>query len=376
MSLPTKPVIGHVLHTLAYAGAEVLAIALAKELGDRYQSVFLCLDGLGSRGQEVAELGFEVVDLQRQPGIDLKVSRRIDQAVKTHKIDLLHTHQYTPFFYSAVSRKLRSTPPILLTEHGRHYPDQRKLKRVIANKLLWRKHDQVTAVGRFVAEALVQKEGFAQDVVKVIYNGIDPDAFMLSNRDQVREKIQKELGLNKDQPVILQVARFHPVKDHETSIKAFSHVVKQLPDAVLLLAGDGGEQKQMQQLAKELGIEKEVRFLGVRKDIAQLMTVADVFVLSSLSEGISVTLLEAMASGVPICTTDVGGNSEIVQHAVTGLLSPRQDAQGLGANIVQQLIDLPLRQKFSDAGRRKLLSQFSQQQMHENYSKRYDTMLK
>ncbi|HAI13531.1 MAG TPA: glycosyl transferase family 1 [Phycisphaerales bacterium] len=375
MSADSKPVIGHVLHQLAYAGAEVLAAALARQLADRYQTVFLCLDGLGKLGEALQSEGFRVVELGRKPGIDLAVSRRIKQAVKEHGIDLLHAHQYTPFFYASLSRKLGSKPPLLFTEHGRHYPDQRKLKRVIANKFLWRQHDRATAVGRFVARALVSNEGFPRADVQVIYNGIDPDTFMLPNQQQLRYRMRDELKLTEDQPVILQVARFHPVKDHATSIKAFSHVVEQLPNAVLLLAGDGQDKPVMQALAKQLGVADHVRFLGVRTDIPHLMTAADAFVLSSLSEGISVTLLEAMASGVPICTTDVGGNGEIVEHTVTGLLSPRQDAKALGANLVQMLIDPPLRQKFVDASRRKLLAQFNQQQMHDAYTKLYDSMI-
>ncbi len=375
MSDPSQPVIGHVLHQLAYAGAEVLAAALARQLKDQFHSVFLCLDGLGQLGEELEAEGFTVVQLGREPGIDLKVSKRIRQAVKDHKIDLLHAHQYTPFFYSAMSRRMRHTPPILFTEHGRHYPDQRKLKRVIANKILWRQHDRATAVGRFVARALVANEGFPRTDVQVIYNGINPDQFMLPNPSQIRYLMRKELGLTEDQPIALQVARFHPVKSHATSIKAFSHVVEQLPNAVLLLAGDGQDKQLMQELARQLGISSQVRFLGVRTDIPKLMAASDVFVLSSLSEGISVTLLEAMAAGVPICTTDVGGNSEIVEHTVTGLLSPRQDAKALGSNLVQLLIDAPLRRKFVDASRRKLLAQFNQQQMHEGYTKLYRSMI-
>ena len=303
MSASSKPIIGHVLHQLAYAGAEVLAAALARQLADRYQSVFLCLDGLGQLGETLVSEGFTVVQLGRKPGIDLAVSKRIGQAVSQHKIDLLHAHQYTPFFYSAMSRKFRSIPPILFTEHGRHYPDHRKFKRVIANKLLWRKHDRATAVGRFVARALVSNEGFPRADVQVIYNGIDPDVFMLPNPQQIRDRMRQVLELTADQPVVLQVARFHPVKDHATSIKAFSYVVKQLPNAVLLLAGDGQDKPIIEAMAKQLGITQHVRFLGVRTDIPQLMTAADVFVLSSLSEGISVTLLEAREEAIFASTT-------------------------------------------------------------------------
>ena len=154
-----------------------------------------------------------------------------------------------------------------------------------------------------------------------------------------------------------------------------AHVAQRLPEAVLVLVGDGDERGACEALVRNLDIENNVKFLGVRTDVPRLMSAADVFMLSSLSEGISVTLLEAMAARLPIATTDVGGNPEVVAHNDSGLLSPRGDAQGLGEHLTRLLGDPALRQTMGTAGHLRLLAQFTQQQMHDGYAKVYDKML-
>lgn len=370
-----RPVIAQVLHRLYLAGAEVLAAELARELQDRYRFIFLCLDEVGPLGAQLQSEGFEVLDLQRKPGVDLSVAKRLRQAIKTHKIDLLHPHQYTPFFYASVARGLSSRPPILFTEHGRHYPDLRKPKRIFANKFLLRHRDHMTACGQFSKDALVANEGLPGNRIDVIYNGINPDKFVPDTDGSRRAAMRQSLGLDSDRPVVLQVARFHPVKDHTTSISSMSTVVKQVPDALLLLAGDGDARAKCEKLVAELNLQNNVRFLGVRKDIDQLIHVADVFILSSLSEAVSVTLLEAMGACLPIAATNVGGNGEVVLHEQTGLLSPRQDAPALGQNITQLLGDADLRQRMGELGRKRLLEVFRQDNMHEAYAKLFEKML-
>lgn len=363
------------LHRLYLAGAEVLAAALARQLRDQYNFVFICLDDTGPLGHQLIDEGFTVINLERKPGVDFSVIRKMRHAIAEHRVDLLHPHQYTPFFYASAARMLSSRPPILFTEHGRHYPDIRKPKRVIANKFLLRRHDHMTACGQFSKDALIANEGLPGHRIDVIYNGIDPEKFVPDPTGQRRRAMRQSLGLSDTQPVVLQVARFHPVKDHTTSITAMATVVKQVPDALLLLAGDGDDHAKCEALVQQLGLQNNVRFLGVRKDVDQLVAAADVFVLSSLSEAISVTLLEAMGACLPIATTDVGGNGEVVLHEKTGLLSPRQDAQGLGQNIARLLLDAPLRQRMGQAGRERLLGTFRQDVMHQGYASLYEKML-
>ncbi len=366
------PLIAHVLHRLDLAGAEVLADALARRLADRFRFAFFCLDGVGPLGERLAADGYPVVHLGRRPGIDPAVARRLRHAVRDHGVALLHAHQYTPFFYAALSRAggLGGHPPILFTEHGRHYPDRRKRRRVLANRLLLKPADRVTAVGSFIRDALIAHEAIATDRVEVIYNGIDPRPYEQADRAAAR----RAMGLDDNELAVLHVARFAPVKDHETSLRAFARLVEAEPRARLVLIGDGEGRAAAERQTRDLGVTERVTFLGRRDDVPALLAGGDAFVLSSLSEGVSVTLLEAMAAGVPIAATDVGGNGEVVEHGVTGLLSPRRDADALAANLLRLLRDPGLRRRLADAGRRRLRERFTQARMHEAYARRYDAM--
>lgn len=373
-----RPVIGHVLHRLHFAGAEVLAADLSRKLRDRYRFVFLCLDEIGPLGHKLGGEGFKVVDLRRRPGIDFRVARRLRRVVRRYAIDLLHAHQYTPFFYAALSRGcgLGRQPPILFTEHGRHYPDVRKSRRVLANRLLLKPTDRVTAVGDFIRRALIDNEGVdpRRHPIGVIHNGIDPAEHRGVASPEDRAAARAALGLGPDDHVLMQVARFHPVKDHATAVAAFARVAERDPQARLVLVGDGPQRAARQAQAAELGLAGRVRFLGVREDVPALLPAADVFLLPSLSEGISVTLLEAMAAGLPIAATEVGGNPEVVAHGETGLLSPRGDAAALAQNLLLLLHDSELRRRMGEAGRRRLLERFTQERMHASYARLYEEM--
>lgn len=377
------PVIAHVLHRLYLAGAEVLAADLARQLRNRYNFVFACLDEAGPLGQLLSDEGFVVEAMDRKPGVDFTCASHLRTFFKKHNVDLVHAHQYSPFFYAANARGFWGTalsrPPILFTEHGRHYPDFRSPKRVIANKFMVTRNDRVTAVGEFIKDALVKNEGIPAKRIEVIYNGIDPakfDVALNADGDRMRAQVRERLRIEPDRPVILQVARLHPVKDHVTSIAAMGYVVRDVPDALLLLAGDGVERERILGAAESVGVTKNIRLLGVRDDVPELMAATDVFVLSSLSEGVSVTLLEAMASAKPIAATEVGGNGEVVSHGATGLLSPRGNAKSLGKNLVTLLRNPKLCVQMGKAGRDRVVKQFHQRDMHAEYAKRYQQMLR
>lgn len=374
MSADDRPTIGHVLHRLDFAGAEVLAADLARRLEDRYRFVFLCLDQVGQLGYKLQGEGFKVVDLRRRPGISFAAARRIRRAVRRYEIDLLHAHQYTPFFYAALSRWGGSSPRVLFTEHGRHYPDPRKLRRIVANHLLLREGDRVTAVGKFVRRMLAENEGIAPRRIAVVRNGIDPWKFVPPTPDQ-RAAARRLLELPEGVPVVMQVARFHPVKDHATAVHAFMWAHDRVPDARMVLIGDGPLLEETKQLAWELGVAEHCHFVGVREDVQDLLPGADVFLLSSLSEGVSVTLLEAMAAERPIVATDVGGNGEVIDHGDNGLLSPRGDFKTLGHNLSILLRNPAMREQMGAAGRIRLLRLFTQERMHAAYADVYAAML-
>jgi L-malate glycosyltransferase len=369
-----RPVIGEIVQHLSGHGAGMFAAELARSLSGQFRFVFLCLEGMGELGESLAAEGFSVVDLHRRLGLNWPVSTRIGEAVRYFGIELLHTHQYVSFHQAARARGFRGQPPILYTEHGRQLPDKRRWLRRLANYFLFHCGDRIVAAGDFVKQALVEGQGIDERKIEVIPDGIDPQQFAARRSAACRLATRAALGLTPEQPLILQVARFDPVKDHVTAIRALAEVIEEIPSAVLALAGDGQQRPHIESLVQQLEIAPNVRFLGERGDIPQLMAAADVLLLSSVNEGVSATLLEAMANRLPIVATAVGGNAELVGQGEAGLLSPRGRPAPLADNILRLLRDPLLRLRLGQQGYQRLLHRFTHEQMQARYAALYHRM--
>lgn len=368
-----RPTIVQLLHTLNVGGAEVLAARLARGLGLHYEFIFLCLDELGSLGRELRDEGFQVHVLDRQAGVDWKCSRRLARLCCREQVDIIHAHQYTPFFYGMTARLLYRRPPVLFTEHGRHYPDYPRPKRMLANRLLLERRDRVVAVGRAVQRALIDNEGIPSRFIQVIYNGVRLSSYAPGIADGM--VVRQELGLSPRDFVLMQVARLDPLKDHVTAIHVLERVLHQRHDAKLVLVGEGPELNTLQELVRRRSLEPYVRFLGLRKDVGRLLAAADTCLLTSISEGIPLTLIEAMAAGLPVVATNVGGVPEVVEDGRTGFLVPHGDQSGLADRLLR-LADSPaLRQEMGRLGRERALLTFSEEQMHAAYQDLYEEML-
>jgi glycosyltransferase involved in cell wall biosynthesis len=369
----SRPTIGQVLHTLGVGGAEVLAARLARQLGGAYRFVFFCLDGLGTLGEELRAEGFPVRVLGRRPGLDGRCAWHLGGLLRREHVDLLHAHQYTPFFYALMSRFLYRNTPVLFTEHGRHAPDYPRRKRILANRLLLRRRDRVVGVGEAVRQALITNEGISPARVGVIYNGVHLAPF--ASPGDSRGTVRRELGCGPGDLVIIQVARLDYLKDHATALRAFAEVLRHRPDARLLLVGEGPEHAAMEAESLRLGLGAHVRLLGLRKDVARLLFAADLFLLTSISEGIPLTVIEAMAAGLPVVSTRVGGVAEVVEEGRTGLLAPSGDARALAGKVARLAGDAALRRRMGDAGRDRARALFSEPLMHTRYQRLYREML-
>lgn len=316
--------VGFVVHSMQMAGAERLVVETIRRLGDRILPAVFCLDTVGLLGTDLQRENIDVVAFGRRPGLDLSVARRLASEIARRNIAVIHAHQYTPFFYAALAKLLRrGRPRLILTEHGRHYPDIVSAQRRLGNRiLLGRLADRINAVCAFSADALAANDGFARDRIDVIPNGIALDQF---------EHSQPAGDLGRERRYVTCIARFHPVKDHATLLRGFAMIAPAFPDVDLVLAGDGPLRIDLETLAQTLRISRRVRFLGVRRDIPAILKASAVFCLTSVSEAASLTVLEAMASGVPTVLTNVGGNPELVEDRVHGLLVPRADPAGVAA---------------------------------------------
>ncbi len=368
-----QPTVCQVLHSLNIGGAEVLAARIAGQLSERFRFVFACLDDTGPLGEELREQGFQVEHLTRQPGFDFGCARRLSRLCRDAEVDLLHAHQYTPFSYAIASGILRRRPPILFTEHGRWYPDYPRRKRILFNRLLLRKRDRVVGVGESVRQALIHNEGIPAERVGVIYNGADLATFAAPPADQAA--VRREIGVNADDFVMIQVARLDGLKDHATAIRTLERVVRERPQVRLVLVGEGPEQELIDREVRARRLEPYIRMLGLRKDVPRLLAAADLFLLTSVSEGIPVTFIEAMARRLPIVSTDVGGVGEVVLDGETGLLAPSGDDAGLAQAVIRLVDDAELRHQFGAAGRARAEAMFSEAQMHAAYARLYEEML-
>lgn len=360
------------LHSLDVGGAEMLAARIARRLKNRFRFVFACLDSVGSLGQLLQKEGFQVEQLGRKPGLDWSCRRRLAKLFDEHGIDVVHAHQYTPFFYGLAARLGRRWRPILFTEHGRHQPDYRRLKRVVWNRLMLSRRDRVVGVGAAVRQALIENEGLPPDRVEVLHNGIGVDEFA---KPGDRTSARQVFGAAVEDFVIIQVARLDYLKDHQTAVRSFAHVVSQRPNARFVLVGDGPERETIEAEARASGVHERMTFLGIRHDVPGLLAGADVFLLTSVSEGIPLTVLEAMAAGLPVVGTDVGGMSEVVVTDETGLLVPAKDVVAVATAVLKIAADRELARRFGEAGQRRVRQHFDEAQMCASYGRIYEELV-
>ena len=365
--------VGFVVHVMQVAGAEVLVSETIRRLGPRIVPTVFCLDRLGPLGEGFLAEGVPVVVLGRQPGLDLAVAWRMSRELRRRRIEVLHTHQYTPFFYGALAAcGMRPRAKVVFTEHGRHFPDHVTAKRRVINRIFMDSlASEVNAVCEFSARSLSEQDGFARARIRVIQNGVDLRKYE-SNTDAgtLRDRLQ----LDPLRRYVACVARFHPVKDHRTLIKAFVAVAGQRPDVDLLLVGDGDLRAELEQLVQLAGIKERVRFMGVRGDVADILRAVDVFTLTSISEAASITLLEAMASSLPVVVTAVGGSPEIVRDGIDGLLVPRGDSSAVMSALLRLLDEPAVARRLGASGAARVRERYRLEDTIEEYYRLYSDL--
>ncbi len=367
------PRVGFVLHVMQVAGAEVLVAETIRRLGNTIVPVVLCLDGIGQLGEQIRLEGVPVVELHRQPGLDLALPRRLAAEVDRHDLDVIHAHQYTPFFYTALARLFVRRPVhVMFTEHGRHFPDVVSVKRRLVNRLvLTRFADEINGVSQFSVDSLATIDGFASRPLDVIPNGIDPWRYAQGTREDAKAR----LGLDGTRRYIACIARFHPIKDHAMLLRAFARVASEVPDVDLLLAGDGPLRPQLTEQVTALGIAGRVQFMGVRSDVPEILRAVEIFALTSIAEAASITLLEAMASECPVVVTRVGGNPEIVDDQVHGLLVPRGDADAAATAFLKLLTNPEQAHAMGREGRARVLERYQLDTTVATYFARYNVAM-
>lgn len=363
MSGDSRPIRIRVLHLvpgLDVGGLEKLAVEFARWIDrDRFEPIFASLERSGRLGDEIRSMGFVVESYDKPPGLRPRMILKLARSIRRIRPRVVHTHNAGPLIYGALAARLASVPAVIHTRHhGRdHVIDHRSiaLSRA-ASKLV----DRVVCVSRDGAR-VAEEEGISSRRLGVIWNGIDVERFDQS-------------GPIPSGPVVL-VARLRPEKGIEHLIAAVSRIAASHPNLRVEIAGDGDMETSLRELVASKGLEDRITFLGHVEDVPALLRRASCLVLPSLTEGISLTLLEAMSRGLPVVTTRVGGSPEVVVDGETGLLVPPADAAALGAALARIHDDPAEARRMGDAGRVRAEQSFNVRRMIADYESLYREIL-
>jgi glycosyltransferase involved in cell wall biosynthesis len=358
----------HVVLSLAAGGTERLVIEICRRLGASSAPVVCCLDGPGEWASELTSTGVAVDALNRLPGFHPSLGRRIARIAAHHRVSAIHCHHYSPYVYGAIAKALSPRLGLVFTEHGRLSDAAPSRKRRLVNPWLSRIPGRVFAVSEELKRHMVA-EGFSERRVGVIYNGIAIGARVTAEE---RATARAELGFPEDALVVGSVARLDPVKNLSLLLQALASLVASHPHVRVVLVGSGPEQAALEADAQRLGISGQIVFAGYRSDARRLMSAFDVYVNCSNYEGVSLTILEAMAAGLPVVATRVGGNPEVVIEGETGIVVPGREMAPLADAIARMSKDPALRRRMGEAGRQRVEREFSIERMVDDYRRAYD----
>lgn len=336
---------------------------MSREIFDNY---ILTFKQGGILKQQVDPKQCRVIELGNRPGGDIRIPFKLAKHFRHHRFNIVHTRSWSTLLEGTLAATMTGVPVLIHGEHG-FIKDDTRLHTWI-QRLLWSRAERVVCVSSVLRENLVARIGFPREKIQIIKNGVMLERFDVAINSF---EFRAALGIPPDALVFGSIGRFVPVKDYATLVKAAKVVISALPEAHLVFCGDGPLKTDLANLANTLGISRHVHILNWRDDIPRLLKVYDVFVLSSVSEGMSNAILEAMCAGRPVVATAVGGNTELVVEDETGLLVPSRDPQRMGEAILALLRNPERRREMGDAGHQRIVSQFSLQGMVRNYESMY-----
>jgi glycosyltransferase involved in cell wall biosynthesis len=356
---------------MVVGGAERLVYDMVKypAFADN-QPVICCMDAVGELGDKLLKEGYKVYCKGRRPGLDLKMISWLRDIIKQERVDVVHAHQYSPLFYAVPAAFLAGRVKVVYTEHGRFYPERKSWKRTLFNPLLAMGVEHLVSISEATAKAMATYDNLPLRRIRVIHNGID-----CSKMNQVFDKKAKrqELGLSENCRIIGTAARLNSIKNIQMMLRVLKLVLQQVPDTCLVIAGQGEEEERLKAAAHELGIFDRVKFIGLRFDLSEIYQLFDVFLLTSFSEGISVTLLESMACSVPSVVTDVGGNREVVVERETSFLVRVDDDQSMAQRVCELLCDVDNHARMGLSARDRVAKEFSMIGMMAEYVSLYES---
>ena len=297
--------------------------------------------------------------------------RDLVKLIRNRRVAVLHTHEFFMNTLGLTASWLTGVP-LVATVHGRNYYSDRARRRVMC-RLVGAFAGRLVTVSEANKRFLAERVGISPRRIQVIPNGVPFDD---SASTATLSTLRQSLGIDQHHRVVGTVGSLYPVKGHKYFIDAAASILGRFPQTVFVIVGQGGLREELEAQAARLGIAKQLRFLGHREDVHDLLSIYDVFVLPSLSEGMPLALLEAMAAGLPAIATGVGGVTEVLEDRKTGLLVPPGDSGALADNIIAVLRNPPLAKELGEAARHMAASRYSLPGMVRAYESVYSELIR
>ena len=374
-----QPLIIHVIQRLAVGGLENGVVNLINHMPhDRYRHAIICLTDSTDYSRRIQRKDVQILALHQRKGRDMGVHGRFLKVLRSLRPAIVHTRNLPGLEFQATA-SLARVPGRIHSEHGRDmydldgmdfkYNALRKLMRLFIHRYI--------GVSRNLSEWLVDTVHVSAQRVHQIYNGVEMERFYPCPGSR---SFPGPADIRSAETFVVgTVGRMEPVKDQITLVRAFLHLVAADEEARkrlrLVVVGDGSLREKALQMLRESHAEHLAWLPGEQDDIPEIMRGMDLFVLPSLREGISNTILEAMASGLPVLATDVGGNPEVVEAGVTGRLVPHSDPVAMAGAIRNYFDDPANTARHGQAGRQRVLKHFSMDAMVAGYLRTYDAVL-
>lgn len=362
---PDAPVKVAILITLPeLGGAQSHVAQLLEDLDrDRFEPVLLTA-GEGWLTEKARGLGVRVIPLRFlkrpiSPIADMLAILEISRVLQRERPKVLHLHSSKAGLLGRLAGKLTGVPQILFTAHGFSFHAQLHpiAMRVFAflERTLAPLADVIVPVSDYDRQRALQFRVCEPERLHCVPNGISPSRFEGHDRAGMRAA----LGMPEETVLVGMVARFAHPKDHEGLLEAMRPLLSDSDAVRLVLIGGGPEMPRIRRLAETLGVAGQVVFLGDRDDIPQLLAALDLFVLTSKFEGLPISVLEAMAAGLPVIASEVGGVPELVTHGETGMCVPAEDVEALREALCSLIADPAARERLGRKGRERARTEFT-----------------
>lgn len=334
---------------------------------ERFEPYLVCLDGGGMFFDQAASACAGSHILSRKPGLfDRSLFRRLYGIVRDNRIDVIHSHNGCSS-YAALVGPLAGVKRVIHTDHGRLVPDRRGA--IIEDWLASHFLDRFVGVSAELTDYLHTKVKVGENKIRTIVNGVDDHVFRLRGAED-RKAIRSGLGFGDADQIIGTVSRLDPIKNIGFMISCLPEILRRAPSSILAVVGDGPSREELSLQAKQFGVESKVRFLGPRRDPESVMPAFDIYACASISEGTSMTILEAMSCGLPVLASAVGGNPRLVNDS-NGVLFDLDDRSAFIEAVVRMFADEESRLAMGVQSRQRVEREFSLSEMANRYQMMY-----